>query len=273
MKTIFRSEEESKRLTKEKERLVHEQSIDSARIFIKFFGNMDYANDLMSGKFFCNTPAYYRSCEQAGVGDFQESVAYSREYNPSTEIASMSLKEIVELSDLEIPEKEIKKLEVSLFPEQFKHGWLHCWLIIDEVTTPEYIAEIASDLIRVREEFGTNFVFFTSNNFSEVNKRLANTLGHPVRNARVAYTDNSFFHNIACKRLGYKYQREFRFIIDECDLSEINPKIYELGDMSDIFQLNSPIKVMINGNELGFELSESGIYKNPKYFKPKSKKK
>lgn len=27
---------------------------------------MDYTNDLMSGKFFCDTTTYYRSCEQAG---------------------------------------------------------------------------------------------------------------------------------------------------------------------------------------------------------------
>ncbi len=265
-KEIYRSEEQSRLLTIEKERLIRESSIDTARVFIKFFSNPKYANDLMHGKFFCNTPEYYRKSNLEGVGDIQESVAYNGKYNPDYKIGDIPLKRFVELSDLQIPEKELKELTVDLFPEQFKHGWLHCWFIIDEVTSPEFIAQLAPDLIRVQKEFGFSYVHFTSNDFHKVTERLANALGCPVRNTRIVYTNNNYFHNIACKRLEYKYQREFRFILDECDMGEMNPKVYELGDMTDIFNLNRPIKILNSGTEKIFELSEQGVYMNPKYF-------
>ena len=267
-KIIYRSEEKSKILTLEKEKLIRESTIETARIFIKFFNNPKYANDLLEGKFFCNTPAYYRKSNMEGVGDTQESVAYSGTYDPNYRIDNISLKKLVKLSDLPVPENELKELTVSLFPEQFKHGWLHCWFVIDEVTDLEFVAQLAADLIRVQKEFGLNYVFFTSNDFHEMTKRLADKLDRPVGTARIAYTDNNYFHNIACKRLEYKYQREFRFILEECEINETNPKIYCLGDMRDILKFNKPVKILSNGAEKLFELSEHSVYMNPKYFKP-----
>jgi len=264
---IYRKQDNSKELTKEKERLISETSLESARIFIKFFQSLEYAKDLMTGRFYCNTPAFYRNLNFEGIGDTQESVPFNRDYNPNATIDSKPLSEFVRVANLPVPEKDIKTLTVHLFPESFKCGWLHCWLIIDEISSPEYLASLVTDLIRVRKEFGTNFIWFTSNEYAEVTKRLFNEIKVPVRTARVAYSDMNYFHNIACKRLSYVYQREFRFILEECYPSETKPKIYELGDMTDVFHLNEPIKVMINGDETGFELNNKNLYMNPEYFK------
>ncbi len=269
---IYRTQEQAKILTIEKERLIRESSIDSARVFLKFFSNNQYALDLLNGKFFCNTPEFYRKSNLEGVGDSNESVAYNGKYDPNIKIDNIPLKKLVEFSDLNISEAKLDKLTVNLFPDQFQHGWLHCWFVIDHTSNLDSIAQLASDLMRVQKEFGANYVFFTSNDFNEVTKRLANSLGHPVRNARIAYSDNNYFHNIACKRIEYKYQREFRFVLDECDLGELSPKVYELGDMRDIFKFNEPVRIMNNGTEIIFELSENGIYMNPKYFKPRIEK-
>ena len=239
-------------------RIQSSQSNDKAQLFIKFFSNIDRANQLMKGLFYCNTTSFYRACELEGIGDTQESVSYHGLYEPNAMIGHLRLGEMVESSKFPL-EKLDGKMKVHSEKVGFEQGWLHCWFVFDEITGSESLESMLNDLQRVREEFGFNFVSFQAKDLGKVLERINKATNDKVRTSRVGYSDNKMLQNIACKRTDYSYQREFRFIFSECGIEEKEPRAYELGDMSDIFSLNSPISGRLNEKEELFKITKDDI--------------
>lgn len=240
------------------QRVETSKSIAKAQLFIKFFSNLDYANDLMNGRFFCNTTGYYRDCKFEGIGDVHESVSYHGAYIPELRIGHITLESMVNSTQFPIEETN-GNITVSLNKEGFEQGWLHCWFVFDLIDEVHSLVPLLNDLQRIRQEFGVNFVSFRTQDLGLIVERLSKVTDDKIRTSRVGYSDNRMVQNIACKRAEYSYQREFRFVLSECDIDEKKPKVYELGDMSDIFSLNSPISGKFDNTGETFKITKDDI--------------
>ena len=235
--------------------------------YLKFVGEEQWLQDLKSGKFYCNTPKYYRNRYEAGVGDSQEAVAYSGGFaqsgsvDPNAMIGPVSVGQMLSQTGLPNP-SAIQNLEITLTKEGHEHGWLHCWFVIDEVRDGFQLASLLTDLHRVREEFGCNYAILNVEGYSKLLRRFEECGIAQVRTARVGYSDNRFHTGIACKRLQYQYQREFRFVFSQCDTAEEQPRILEFGDMSEIMQFNEEFSFTDEAGIVHARLTKDELFAN-----------
>ena len=270
MSEYILSDEELRQLNAEAERMNQWRNSLETLAYLKFFRSEQYLDDLIAGKFFCNTPKYYRLNYEPGVGDGQEAVSYSggndhlTGVDLSASIGPVSVGAMLQATGLN-PDN-IKTLEIAKNVEGYEHGWLHCWFAIDKVGDASQLAQLLTNLKRVREEFGCNYASLNADGYTKLLRRFEERGIAPVRTARVSYSDSAFHNGIECKRLQYQYQQEFRFIFGQCDANEINPRIIELGDLSDILQVNSEFAFADYNETVHFRLTKDELYANPKTF-------
>jgi hypothetical protein len=225
---------------------------------IKFFEAEAHLDSFLNGFLRFNTPEKYRLSEQKGVSDSHEScqLAYrkSREDDPIK----------VFIDGEGIDRIEIKEVTALTVGKGSNDRWLQCWTILKIPKDSDELAQFGADINRMRTEFGIHFALLQNSKISEYVMRIRNLTHHSVESGAITYADDINEWGIFCKSSSYKYQREFRFTVGECnhlsqvpleikcgngfkDLITKNPTVYILEETSnkEIFHL-SPEKCEFN---------------------------
>ena len=232
--------------------------------FVKFFRKLKYAEDLLGGLFYFNSPAYYRECGLEGVGDACESLCYHGPFDPNLQMRFTTLGEMVKSSNFPVEQVD-GNMTIAIDRPDLKPGWLHCWFAVDKAMSPQETGPFLTDLQRVRQEFGGNFVSFEASKLDDIVTRLKRAGADPLRISRVGYSNSRLHQNVACKNKEYSYQREFRFIVSECDHTDTSPKAFEVGDMTDILKLNEPFSASFENTGEVFRLTPKDLIIDEKY--------
>ena len=254
----------------EARRIDKQRNSNELQVYLKFFRNKEYIEPLLKGEFYCNTPAYYRANYEPGVGDRQEGVMYAASQkeggvDPSYRFAGSTIGELLKDAD-KPPARDFDKLEIVRMDQTYEPGWLQCWFVFTLPKDPRDLGPLATDLHRVRQEFGTDYVFMTSEGVHAVLKRAEEAGIKPMRAAKVGYSDEHLLNSIICKRMAFAYQREFRFIFSKCDIDEMEHKTFSLVDMSDIMHVNPELKIPDQNGTVHLRLSQSELWLNPDTF-------
>lgn len=220
---------------------------------VKFFRDEAYLDNFLNGYLRFNTPEIYRLSEQKGVSDPHESCQHT--YRRSRGDAP---------TKLFIDGIEIKEVTALTIGNGLNNRWLQCWSILQIPKNTEDLAQFVFDINQIRTEFGSNFMLLQFSKITEYEMRIKKLTHHPVEFGSVSYSDDINEWGVFCKSSAYKYQREFRFTIGECnhlsqmpleiecaegfkDLIFKNPTVYILEENSkkEIFHL-SPEKCELN---------------------------
>lgn len=87
----------------------------------------------------------------------------------------------------------------------------------------ESIDKFCADLGRARNEFGYHYAFIPAHKLYPFVARLKAIIPLEVRSVKVAYSDDSLKWSIGCKSERYSYQREYRFVVGECEHGCVEP--------------------------------------------------
>lgn len=212
---------------------------------IKFFSKQKYLEDLINGKVYCNTPEYYRFSKYEGVSDVNEScrVAYRKERDDDP------IKVTVEGKKLR------SVISATIRNGRHRDSWLHCWFLLYFSNNYHSIQKLKSDVERIKKEFGGYMAFVASYHIEELEKRLNNSSPHPVKSTPVLYTDDESIWSNKCKKSSYSYQREFRFLIGECEDNNKEPLCFSVKNgLKDIVKNKPDIKIVGNNQKVLFSL-------------------
>lgn len=175
---------------------------------LKFFRKELYLDSLLNGYLYLNTPEYYRNLNDKGVGDVNESCVHSY---------SILRDRYQEVPKILINGSELSGLTSAILKsDSLPEGWLQCWFVIDFPKNSEELIKLTNDINKVRNEFGNNYLFLPSSKSKEYANRLQKKINNDLQYFRVKYSDKPLEHSIGCKKNEYSYQREFRFIFDQC---------------------------------------------------------
>ena len=182
---------------------------------IKFFSNNSFLEKLIAGKLYCNTPEYYRHNKLEGVSDQNESCLFSfRPERGDEEI-------ILEVNGINI--KDIKRL--TAHNSGLREAWLHCWMTLEIPKTDEELIALKKDVHRMQTEFGPDYAFIRYDRIHSFLNTIKTLTDYQVIAGKVAYSEKSTDCGPSCKALSYSYQREFRFLIGECGIDNVDPLI------------------------------------------------
>lgn len=219
---------------------------------IKFFKDHQKLEMLQNGLFFCNTPEFYRLSGDEGVSDLHESCVHS--YRRERGDDSISLK---------VDGHEVGG--ISSFTQHragFRDHWLHCWFKISIPEDDDHLEKLATDINRMRKEFGAEYAFIPGRNLFILLERLQSVSDQKILHGPVNYSSNKLNWSAECKSENYSYQREYRFLIGECQHTSVEPlRIqYEKG-FSDLIWI-SPILTMTNQKSgvVWFKLGPDGCF-------------
>lgn len=182
---------------------------------IKFFSNDSFLDALIAGTLYCNTPEFYRQSKLEGVSDLNESCLFSFRPERGDE------KIILEVSGIEI--NDIKRLTARNpgLPE----AWLHCWMALEIPKTDEELIALKKDVLRLQTECGCNYAFIRHDRITPFLNAIKTLTDHRVIAGKVAYSEKSTDCGPSCKAVSYSYQREFRFLIGECEINIVDPLV------------------------------------------------
>ena len=217
---------------------------------IKFFSKQKYLDDLLGGILYCNTPEFYRLYDGAGVGDKSESCIFS--YRKHRDIQAPVLKINDHIVD--------GLVSMTVHGNRIKDSWLHCWFAFYLPETDEEFYSQIEDLNRVREECGQYFAVLAGEHISKVAGAIEKK-GHKTQFGKVSYSDQKIDWSAQCKSSDYGYQREFRFLIDECGPHETEAKSIQLGeDIAILFMPNETLEMKDSkSGDVLFKLTMEGV--------------
>ncbi|MGB0836146.1 MAG: hypothetical protein ACPGR2_16660 [Psychrobium sp.] len=202
---------------------------------IKFFREIDHLEMFLDGKIYCNTPEYYRLSNAPGVSDKNESCHFS--------IRSSRGESHFEV---EMNNNFIGKVSDFTIRTGRRDGWLHCWAILRTPETDIDFEKMQSDFKRMQREFGPHFVFVTAENSHVMAERIASATNNEVDCHEIDYKEHTILgSSIKTKHVDFSYQREFRFIFEECSDQETEPKIYNVENgFRDIAQVSPKFELV-----------------------------
>lgn len=207
---------------------------------LKFFSNESFLDALISGTLYCNTPESYRLSKLEGVSDLNESCLFS--FRPERGDDDISL---------EINGKKISNIKrMTAHNPGLREGWLHCWMALEIPRNDDELETLKIDVTRLQKEFGRNYAFISYDiiePFLNIIKSLFPE--HHVVAGKVAYSQKSTDWSPSCKAISYSYQREFRFIVGECENNHVDPLIRTFKEGFGQFIQKSPEIVIRNEGE------------------------
>lgn len=214
-------------------------------LILKFFSKKEYLEDFLDGKIYCKHPLFYRRIKTAGVGDRFESC---QDFAEGLE----QLKERKIIINGRTLTYENGLRSITIHPRGQDDYYLHCWFS----ATPSLLHNegliLFNNLNRVASEFGDQYIAVVPpENVFEFFKRMYTSECEKI--GFVKYSNNRQDWGIFCKSISYQYQREFRFLYQPDNTSDVN-----IEDLS--FIANAPkgfrdiIKV-ININEINLHLN------------------
>lgn len=221
---------------------------------IKFFRDPNKLNALENGLFYCNTPEYYRFSSDEGISDLHESCTTA--YRSSRGDLPIKIK---------IKGQEIEGLTaVTIYQGGTKDRWLHCWFGLHIPQNESELNFLANDLNRMRKEFGVNFAFIPCDKIAAFVNHLETLSTYKVDHGFVRYSDSKMDWSYGCKPSAYSYQREYRFVIGECNHTcvehlELNS---DLG-FSNFILINQSIEIVdADAGHVFFHLDVESCYSN-----------
>lgn len=243
---------------------------DKPLVFIKFFEKIEYAQDFLSGKLYCNTPKYYQELENKtnirGQGDKNEGVAVVTNIMNLVYIDPKTNKPLLYIDN----PKNCRDLKLNIDKNNTVIMCCFMWFkvsnfYVDRIEGNRIIFKINKmDCIeKIVNDCGKYFVAFLPKDFEDAfNKFIKESplVKDPCNSifSEVIYCDNPIYKLIGLvghkgsdiykyKEKFFEYQKEFRIAVDM-----INPKnnIIDLGPCSvksaiynnkDIVQLSKDI--------------------------------
>lgn len=202
---------------------------------LKFFRDKKYLEDLLNGVVYCNTPEFYRLSGDEGVGDRNESC-----------ISSYRRKRDGEYTVLEIKGHPVSGiLSATMHNGELNDAYLHCWVAVSKPQNKEESKSLLLDINRMREEFGCYYVFLTADKINLFYDKVVSENSVSGKHSLVRYSKESCDWGYFCKSDKYLYQREFRFLFDNCDIHDIEPRkmICKKG-FSDILYCNEALRIV-----------------------------
>lgn len=186
---------------------------------LKFFRNEEYLDSLINGKLYFNTPEYYRLSGNEGISDKNESCSIS--FRKSRNDKGIK----ITFGGNEIP----GITAFTMYSDESEEKWLHCWTALHfPNNNSQSIYQLVNDINRMRKEFGSQYVFVQNDCYESFVQQLNELSGNKISHGHVSYSDDCWSHSIWCKSKEYSYQREYRFVIGNCNHTSIDP--FELTD-------------------------------------------
>ena len=184
---------------------------------IKFFNNEEYLSQLCGGKLYCNTPEFYRLNDEKGISDRSECCSWS--FRKSRGDAG---------AKIVIGGHVIDGLtNVTIRSTGMKDSWLHCWTTLTIPQDEMELENLVNDLRRIRSEFGLFYAYIPPANINPFIDHIKTLSKHEVKSGMVMYSDKHKDWSIICKSTDYRYQREFRIVVGECQELSTEPLILE----------------------------------------------
>ena len=222
---------------------------------IKFFRDPEKLEALREGLFYCNTPEFYRFSGDEGVSDLHESCSHAYRKERGDEPIK-----------LEVNGHEVGGITaLTQHGSGFRDHWLHCWLKISIPEDEEGLKKLGADIDRMRGEFGTEYAFIPANYLPELLNRLQSVTDHKIVQGAVTYSSEILDWSAMCKPEGYSYQREYRFLVGECNHLSVEPlKIRYNGGFSDLISRSPELKMENHDSgHLWFVLDSEGCVVSP----------
>lgn len=197
------------------------------------YGKKKYIEKILDGCFYCNTPEYFRKDNNNGRGDKFEN---TKRYQKKILITS------------EYPELKVNYKELTIHHE--KDRYLHCWTMFQIPKDTEELEKFVFEHNKMIREFeADSFVFLPADKFIELEKKISTTIKH-FGYAPIKYVDSSEKCNMFAKRKIYSYQNEFRFVFENCDYLDLEPKSYQFGNLEEFLMFNPQLLIVLSSDEL-----------------------
>lgn len=219
---------------------------------LKFFKNQDHLRDLLDGKLYCNTPEYYRLSNEEGISDKNESAVHT--YRKKR--GDKNVRVIFGRYELE------GLIDTTLQSGDLKDAWLHCWVSLELPNDVHQFALLAEDLNRIRKEFGTSYVYLPGGKIRPLIEIIKTITDKQVHSGMVKYSANTMLWNPVCKSIDYSYQREYRILVGQCDITSTQPLVpnYSPG-FRHLLLKNHPFHLIEeNSGRVCFHLSEDDCW-------------
>lgn len=208
---------------------------------LKFFRNEDYLDSFIDGTVHFSTPETFRLSQEEGVGDADESASatYRRGRGDEDEW------EIRAKNDdgtwTSIPGVQSITIRNTGQPDR----WLHCWMELGFEGSDDGLERLGSDLERVLDAFGRNYVFIPAKHIASLMDRLRDAAPEADLGLfKVKYSDEPHRLGPYCKRVEYAYQREVRIMLDECEEHETEARQIKVAQgFSDLVSKNPGLHI------------------------------
>ncbi|MCF7519107.1 MULTISPECIES: hypothetical protein [unclassified Pseudoalteromonas] len=188
----------------------------SAFALIKFFTHKEHYLSFLAGTSLFRTPHYYRTCEDIGRGDRNESCVLFWEQG----LSGIKPK-FFNPDGTENINKAFKSLLVYPIHEQHD-AWMQSWSIIGPNN------DFDGSLEKMQQEFGSFFVILPAKRIEDYAHLVEKSSGLKVRFGSVQYSEDPTKRSLTVKDSKYSYQKEFRFFAGECSKGMLEDKFFKL---------------------------------------------
>ena len=204
---------------------------ESAYALIKFFSKEEHYLSFKSGTSLFRTPHFYRTLEDVGRGDRNES-CISFWHNRLGGNKPKFTKPDVACLDY----NQLESVLVYPASEQYD-AWMQSWAVIGPNN------EFENSLEQMQEEFGCYFVVLPASKINEYAKLVERASGSKVNYGLVRYSEIPEERSLTVKDAKFSYQREFRFFTGQCSKDELKEKFLPLVGLSDLLLDAKSIKL------------------------------
>lgn len=202
-------------------------SSQSAFALIKFFSQKEHYLSFKKGINWFQTPHYYRTCEDVGRGDSNESCIYfwneTLPKNKPNFIKSIDYKQLK---------------NILIYPADEQHdSWMQSWAVIGPNNGFE------NSLEKMRNDFGYYFVILPAANIPKYMSLVEKASGFEVRHGLIRYSEDPIKRSLTVKSAEFSYQKEYRFYIGNCSKDELEKKSLYLPDINNILLGAESLKI------------------------------
>ncbi|MEI8613668.1 hypothetical protein P4S54_08200 [Shewanella sp. PP-He15 brown] len=219
---------------------MNNQSSQSAYALIKFFSHKEHYLSFLNGTSLFGTPHYYRTCEDIGRGDRNESCFLFWDQKFGGKKPKFS-----ELNGIEINCNEFESILIYPANEQYD-AWMQSWAIIGSHNGFEHSLE------KMQREFGFYFVVLPASKIINYAKLIERVSGTTVRYGAVRYSDNPIERSLTVKDPRYSYQKEFRFFIGECSKGELKAQVLDLPELNELLLDAKSLRIDLPNGSIKF---------------------
>ncbi len=223
---------------------------------VKFFSNEQYMKDLLAGKFFCNTPEYYRRTFHPGISDRYESCkldlinTLDPDFSLKIQMPGYEMLHATSADDL---------TRFTIYDDVGHQAWLHCWMILSLPPAQKKLDQLICDMRRIKREFGSHNLFLPFKHIKTMASRIKKSSLKEAKATVVKYSDKQIDFSSSCKSTRYSYQREFRFLFGHCEGYEAESFTFQIPEgLGDLLAPNADLKLTDNQTgRVWFDLQNS----------------